>query len=190
MPILRILAATEICIVRNAIFLLFVWPYFMFHTHLLTRYTHACIVYIHTHTNTAWQGGGFDPNDQTGYSCVLVDSAQGSCVPFGEGFCPAASSSGHTLPTSLRGPSIGAASVHEWGLLSCVLPAWLYENRRAVLRLYRGNELIEKVYTALPPTKFVGVPYVVSMRMCVRIPRSALYFPDVDVCCSCCVLCA
>ena len=119
-------------------------------------------------SNMSFQGGapitilgaGFDPASRPGYTCQFSDAAGGTCVGDDPG-CVQANSSDSSLPPGMRGPSIAAG----FDRVVCWAPAWLHQDRRAVLRLFSGDRtLVPEVLTTALRT-FEGLPTVADGRL-------------------------
>jgi hypothetical protein len=103
------------------------------------------------------KGRGFDTMLPAGYTCELLDASMSEC-PLDDARCRKHSSLDYTLPESYRRP-VNATSTTE---IECWVPTWLHKNPKAILRLLAGKTIVEKVYSGVQSTEFVGKPFVAN----------------------------
>ena len=106
------------------------------------------------------RGYGFNPDAGAVYNCRFT---VGACTEASDSYdCNLADSSGHTLPTQLRGPYV--ATSRE--VVMCGTPAWLQpEVNASELNLYEGDRLVARKSMYFPKkvtTTFVGKPLVAA----------------------------
>jgi hypothetical protein len=115
------------------------------------------VTHFHGGMQITIKGQGFDPSLPSGYTCELLDASMSECPP-DDARCLKHSSSDYTLPENYRRP-VHATSTSE---IECRVPTWLQKNPKAILRLLAGKTIVEKVYSGVQSTEFVGEPFVAN----------------------------